>query len=306
MLQTATEQPKRGAGRKLLQGPFLWIAPLVLVLLITFVYPAFEVIRYSFTDASLTGKEYSYTFSSYMDIFRDKQVYQTLWTTFVFVFFSVVGQTVLGLAIALAIVKGEELKLRGTVFVRVVTLLAWAIPGVIIGVIWKIFLNESESGILTSMLHSVGIENVTFLTAASSALVCTIIANIWRGTAQSMILSYSGLKTISKDILEAADIDGASSWQRLIHVTIPSIMSVISINVILNIIMTFNTFDMVMSLTSGGPGNSTEVLALTAYNQIFVHMNLGSGSAYATILLLINGLMAAFYFWFLRRGGETT
>lgn len=94
----------------------------------------------------------------------------------------------------------------------------------------------AESGILTSMLHAIGINNVTFLTSAGSALVCTIIANIWRGTAQSMILSYSGLKTISRDIMEAADIDGASSWQRLIHVTLPSIMSVISINVILNII----------------------------------------------------------------------
>ncbi|AZK45634.1 MULTISPECIES: carbohydrate ABC transporter permease [Paenibacillus] len=306
MLQAATESSKKGIIRKLSRGPFFWIAPLILVLLVTFVYPAFEVIRYSFTDASLTGKDYSYTLSSYIQIFSDKQIYTTLWTTFVFVFFSVVGQTVLGLAIALAIVKGEELRLRGTVFVRVVTLLAWAIPGVIIGVIWKIFLNESESGILTSMLNAVGINNVTFLTAAGSALVCTIVANIWRGTAQSMILSYSGLKTISKDILEAADIDGASAWQRLIHVTIPSILSVISINVILNIIATFNTFDMVMALTSGGPGNSTEILALSAYNQIFVHMNLGSGSAYATVLLLINGLMAAFYFWFLRRSSDNT
>lgn len=303
MLQTVPN-PKKGVVSRLAQGPVYWIAPLVIVLLVTFVYPTFEVIRYSFTDATLTGKDYSYTFSSFIQILSDSQVYETLWTTFIFVFFSVVGQTVLGLAIALAIVKGEELKLRGTVFVRVVTLLAWAIPGVIIGVIWKIFLNESESGILTSMLHAIGINNVTFLTSAGSALVCTIIANIWRGTAQSMILSYSGLKTISRDIMEAADIDGASSWQRLIHVTLPSIMSVISINVILNIINTFNTFDMVMSLTSGGPGNSTEVLALTAYNQIFVHMNLGSGSAYATILLLINGLMAALYFWFLRRSGE--
>lgn len=119
-----------------------------------------------------------------------------------------------------------------------------------------------------------------------------------------MILSYSGLKTISKDILEAAAIDGASAWQRLIHVIIPSVASVISINVVLNTISTFNTFDMIMSLTSGGPGQATEVLAMSAYNNIFKTYNLGKGSAYATILLVINGLMAVVYFIYLKKRGE--
>ena len=206
--------------------------------------------------------------------------------------------------IALAVDKGEALGMRGTVAVRVVSLLSWCIPGVIIGVIWKILLDETDTGILTSLLIRLGIGRVPFLTSAGSALVCAIIANIWRGTAQSMILSYSGLKTISKDILEAASIDGASAWQRLIHVIIPSVASVISINVVLNTISTFNTFDMIMSLTAGGPGQATEVLAMSAYNNIFKTYNLGKGSAYATILLVINGLMAVGYFIYLKKRGE--
>lgn len=219
----------------LIKGPFFWMLPLFLVLLIMFIYPTFEVIRYSFTDMSLLKEDYQYTFRSYLSVFRDKAFLNILKVTFIFVFFSVVFQTLLGFVIALAVDKGEALGMRGTVVVRVVSLLSWCIPGVIIGVIWKILLDETDTGILTSLLIRLGIGRVPFLTSAGSALVCAIIANIWRGTAQSMILSYSGLKTISKDILEAASIDGASAWQRLIHVIIPSVASVISINVVLNI-----------------------------------------------------------------------
>lgn len=288
----------------LIKGPFFWMLPLFLVLLIMFIYPTFEVIRYSFTDMSLLKEDYQYTFRSYLSVFRDKAFLNILKVTFIFVFFSVVFQTLLGFVIALAVDKGEALGMRGTVAVRVVSLLSWCIPGVIIGVIWKILLDETDTGILTSLLIRLGIGRVPFLTSAGSALVCAIIANIWRGTAQSMILSYSGLKTISKDILEAASIDGASAWQRLIHVIIPSVASVISINVVLNTISTFNTFDMIMSLTAGGPGQATEVLAMSAYNNIFKTYNLGKGSAYATILLVINGLMAVGYFIYLKKRGE--
>lgn len=288
----------------LIKGPFFWMLPLFLVLLIMFIYPTFEVIRYSFTDMSLLKEDYQYTFRSYLSVFRDKAFLNILKVTFIFVFFSVVFQTLLGFVIALAVDKGEALGMRGTVVVRVVSLLSWCIPGVIIGVIWKILLDETDTGILTSLLIRLGIGRVPFLTSAGSALVCAIIANIWRGTAQSMILSYSGLKTISKDILEAASIDGASAWQRLIHVIIPSVASVISINVVLNTISTFNTFDMIMSLTAGGPGQATEVLAMSAYNNIFKTYNLGKGSAYAAILLVINGLMAVGYFIYLKKRGE--
>lgn len=290
--------------KKLQKGPVLWLAPMLIILIALFVYPTLEVLRYSFTNMSLLSNEYTYTLGSYIRILTDSKTLQVLAVTVIFVFFSVLGQTFFGLIVALAITKGEDLHLRGTVFVRVVSLVSWAIPGVIIGVIWKMLLNESDSGILTYFLHSLGVEKVVFLTSGASALSCAIIANIWRGTAQSMILSYAGLKTISKDILEAADIDGASSLQRLTYITLPSIISVISINVVLNTIATFNTFDMVMALTGGGPGDSTEVLALTTYNQIFKSMSLGQGSAYAILLLVINGCMAMVYFAFLKRRGD--
>jgi multiple sugar transport system permease protein len=225
--------------------------------------------------------------------------------TFLFVFFSVFFQTLLGLSTALAVDKGEHLKLKGTVFVRIVILLSWAIPGIIVGIIWGFLYNGTETGILAAFFRRAGLGAVTFLTDPKSALVCVIVSNIWRGSAQSMILSYAGLKTISHELLEAGQIDGADAWQRLLKIIMPALFPVISTNVILNTILTFNTFDMVMSLSGGGPGRATEVLAMTSYYSIFRLHSLGRGSAYAVILLFINACMAAVYFYILRkRGGD--
>ncbi len=284
--------------------PIPWLLPLVLVLGFMFIYPTFEVLRYGFTDASILRPSYTYTLKSYRSVLGNPVTYEILAITFIFVFFSVIFQTLLGLVVALAVDKGESLKLRGTVFVRVVNLLSWAIPGVIVGVVWGFMYNETGTGILVSILGNFGLHGVSFLTTPKTALACVIVANIWRGSAQSMILSYAGLKTIGKEQIEASAIDGVTPYQRLIHIILPNIFSVITTNLILNTIMTFNTFDMVLSLTGGGPGRATEVLAMTSYNAIFKTHSLAKGSVYATILLVINSIMALIYFRAIRNRDE--
>jgi multiple sugar transport system permease protein len=283
--------------KKFSDTPIPWLTPLLLVLALLFVYPTFQVIKFAFTDASIIKPTYNYTFKTFKSILLNPSTYEILKITFIFVFFSVLFQTVLGLAVALAVDKGESLFMnKSSVFVRVVALLSWAIPGVICGVVWSFMYNETGTGILYSILTRWGFENVHFLTNPRSALVSIIVANIWRGSAQSMILSYSGLKTVGKAQIEAAAIDGVNAFQRLRHIILPNIFSVISTNIILNTIMTFNTFDMILSLTGGGPGRATEVLAMTSYNAIFKSHSLAKGSAYATILLVINSIMALIYF----------
>jgi multiple sugar transport system permease protein len=290
--------------KALSQGPVPWLMPLALMLLLLFVYPTFEVLRFSVTDASILKNSYNYTLKSFVSILTNLQTYEVLKITLVFVFFSVTFQTLVGLVAALAVDKGEALQIKGNVFVRVVVLLSWAIPGIIVGIIWSFLYNETETGVLASWFRNMGIRSITFLTSPGSALACVIIANIWRGSAQSMILSYAGLKTIPHEMLEAGQIDGANAWQRLIRIILPRLFPVISTNIILNTIMTFNTFDMVMSLSGGGPGRATEVLAMTSYYSIFRLHSLGRGSAYAVLLLLINTCMAIVYFCVLKNRGE--
>lgn len=282
-------------GRVLGNSPIPWLIPLAIVLALVFVYPILEIVRLSFTDTNLIEQDYAYTFSSYLRVFNNPGFYNMLGVTAFFVFFSVTFQLMCGLIIAMLIDQGTKRGLKGTVIARTSVLTAWAIPGVIIGVIWRILFNETDAGILNYMLSFVGTGSISFLSDPFNALVSVTVANIWRGTAFSMILLYAALQTLPKDVLEAALIDGANPFQRLIKVILPIISPIILVNLIIISIDTFNTFDMVMALTSGGPGNSTEVIALSIYNTIFRQFNMGQGAATAVVLLIINMVMTLVY-----------
>ncbi len=299
-----TTKPQKKFFRKASQSPILWLAPLFLVLCIFYLIPLVDVIKTSFTSATMTNPNGNgFTLESYLKVFQDDAFGEVMFVTFFFVGFSVVFQFLLGFIIALAVDAAESRHMRGTLLTRTISLISWAIPGVAIGIIWKIMYAETGSGIINYLLSIMGINQISFLSDPSVALLSTSIANVWRGTAQSMILLYAGVKTVDKQLLEAASIDGATSIKKLIHITIPGMKSVIMINVLLNIINTFNTFDMIMPLTGGGPGRSTEVLVLSVYRNIFQQLDLGKGCAVAVILLMINVAFSIGYF-ILNRGDE--
>ena len=282
--------------RNLGDSPVPWLLPIIIFMSALFVYPAIDVFRLGFTDTRIGTAEYTYTLDSFIFLLTDQFFLETMRTTLIFVFFSVVFQTLLGFVIALSVDKGEALNIRGTVFVRTACLTTLVIPGVVIGIIWGFILDEAPSSMLNHMLSMIGIGRMQFLSAPFNALVSVIVVNVWRGTAQSMILLYAGIKTVPSDILEAAMVDGAGAWRRLISMIIPSISPVIMITGLLNLINTFNTFDMIMTLTGGGPGRSTEVLSMNVYSQIFRHLNLGRGAAAAALLVVINIAIALVYF----------
>jgi multiple sugar transport system permease protein len=266
----------------------------------TFLYPIFEIARLSFTDASLVGGEYSYTLESYLSMFRSPYFANMLKVTAIFVFFSVVFQMLFGLLIALAVDRGARMGLKTSIVTRTAVLSAWAIPGVIIGIIWSILYEQSAAGILNHLLRSIG-QSIPFLSDPQVALASVTVANIWRGTAFSMILLYAGLQTLPEDVMEAAKVDGANAWQRLTRVMLPLLAPMLFINLVIVSIETFNTFDMVLALTGGGPGRSTEIAALSVYNQIFEQFNLGQGAATAVLLVAVNLIMTFVYIKFLER-----
>jgi multiple sugar transport system permease protein len=286
-----------------LNSPLPWLLPLAAILGATFIYPIFEIARLSFTDASLVSGEYSYTLESYLSLFRSPYFANMLKVTAIFVCFSVVFQMLLGFLIALAVDQGAKRGMRTSIVTRTAVLSAWVIPGVIIGIIWSILYEQSAGGILNYVLGSIGL-SVPFLTDPQVALASVTITNIWRGTAFSMILLYAGLQTLPDDVMEAAKVDGANAWQRLIHVVLPLLAPILFIDLVVVSIETFNTFDMVLALTGGGPGRSTEVVALSIYNQIFQQFDLGQGAATAVLLLTINMLMTFVYIRFLERNEE--
>jgi multiple sugar transport system permease protein len=120
-----------------------------------------------------------------------------------------------------------------------------------------------------------------------------------------MILCYAGLKTIPSDVYEAARMDGATAVQTLQRVTVPLMMPILTTTLVLVVVETFNTFDMVLALTGGGPGDATEVLALGVYDQIFRQLNVGRGAAMAVVLMAINLLMIVVYLRLIERQERT-
>jgi len=292
---------KRTWSDSIRDSPALWLLPLAVVLGVTFLFPVFEISRLSFTDASLLDDDYSYTLESYLDLFRSPYFANMLWVTAIFVFASVFLQMLLGFLIALLVDQGAKRGMKTSIVTRTAVLSAWAIPGVIIGIIWSILYEQSAAGILNYVLSFVGFGEVPFLSDPQVALASVTLANVWRGTAFSMILLYAGLQTLPDDVMEAARVDGANAWQRLTRVMLPLLAPMLFINLVIVSIETFNTFDMVLALTGGGPGRSTEIAALSVYNQIFEQFNLGQGAATAVLLVAVNLIMTFVYVRFLER-----
>jgi multiple sugar transport system permease protein len=303
---SAVASPSRRRARwRIAEQPYVWVAPLAILLLATYVYPAVEVVRFSFTNATLLNPEYQYTLRSYEALGRNPNLPGLIGITFIFVFASVVVQLLLGLLIALALNRGVKRNLPGVSVVRVIILSSWIVPGVAAGIVWQLIFSEASYGFINSMLRSVGLQPVAWLSNPNLAIWSAIIANIWRGTAFSMILLYAGLVVIPRSLYEAAEVDGASAWRQLWYVTLPQLRPIMLINVILISIFTLNTFDLILALTGGGPGRATEVLSLYAYNLVFRNFDLSNGSVIAVLLLGISIVFTAFYIRLLPKESDT-
>lgn len=272
-----------------------WLAPLLAVATVFFLWPVLNVLRLAFTDSTLLRDDYTYTLQTFEQVLSDPSLGKVLGVTAIFVAASVVGQLLLGLFIALIVQRAVARKLHGAVLVRSVVLCAWVMPGVLIGVVWQIVLNEGPFGLVNSVLAEAGLAPVSWLSDTKLAVVSVVTANVWRGTAFSMLLLYAALYTVNRELYDAARVDGAGRLRTLWHVTLPQIRPVLLVNVILITIATLNTFDMILSLTGGGPAQATEVLALRTFNSVFVSFNLAAGCVFAVFLLLAALILTAVY-----------
>jgi multiple sugar transport system permease protein len=272
-----------------------WLAPLAVLATLFFLWPVLNVIRLAFTNTTLLRDGYSYTLQTFSQAFTDPALPSVLGVTAIFVVASVTGQLLLGLLVALIMQRAVQRKLRGAVLVRSVVLSAWVMPGILIGVVWQIVLNEGPFGLVNSALGAVGMGPVSWLSDTKLAVVSAVTANIWRGTAFTMLLLYAALHTVNRELVDAVHVDGAGRLRTLWHVTLPQIRPVLLVNVILITIATLNTFDMILALTGGGPAQATEVLALHTYNSVFVNFNLAGGCVFALLLLFASLILTMLY-----------
>jgi len=295
LLRTAADRLERG-WEAVLDHPLVWLAPTLVLLAVFQLYPMLEALRMSLTDASLLEPGADYVgLANYLDLLTDPEFWGMLRVTAIYAFASVVFHVLLGLVLAVAIDYGVRRGLYGNVSTRVAVLLAWVVPGIIIGLVWKVMLVESSFGAVNHFLGLVDVGPVPFRSNPTLALVSTIVAGTWRGTAFTMIMIYGGLQRIPRELYEAARMDGAGRWARFRYVTIPQLKPVIFVTVVLVTIYALNTFDLIFALTGGGPGRATQVLSLFMYQEAFTDYKMGRAAAVAVVMLVINLVLTGAY-----------
>ena len=254
----------------------VWLMPAVALVATLLLYPMLELVRIAADGRTIAA------------LLLDPQFRAMLAVTLVFVAASVTMQLGLGLGFAWLIDAARRRRAAGTLAARVAVVSAWVMPGVLAGVMWKILLIENRAGIINYYLSRVGAGPLPLLSSARLALVSVVAANIWRGCAFSMVLQYAGLQRVPRERHEAADLEGASAWQRLRWVMLPEIAPVVALNAVLITIATFNTFDLIMPLTGGGPARSTEVISLFMYRLAFFDLDPSKAAAVAVVMLAVN------------------
>jgi len=217
--------------------------------------------------------------------------------TFIFTAGSLFFQFLIGFALALLF----NLKFPLRRLARSLVIIPWLLPLLITGFIFR-FLFQAEAGAVNQILSDLHLIShpIGFLTSPGWAFATILVANIWLGIPFFTVLLYSALQDVPVELTEAAMLDGANAWQRLIRITLPIIRPVIEVVFVLGFVFTVKVFDVVIGLTQGGPANSTEILAPWAYQLSFQQFDYGAGAALNTVLLLIALLAAQIYIWLSR------
>jgi multiple sugar transport system substrate-binding protein len=270
----------------------VWLAGAVALTAAVLVYPILELVRVAFTDTSVPGGPYRYTMTGFTNLLGDPAFYGMVGVTAIFLVVSVTLQMGLGLLLAWLFDAAQRRRVIGSLAARVAVVGAWVVPGVLVGVIWKILLVENRSGIVNYWLSLIGAGPAPLLSSGSLALTSVIVANAWRGCAFSMLLQYAGLRRIPAELHEAADLEGVSGWGRLRWLIVPQLAPVLVLNLLLVTIYTLNTFDLILPLTGGGPARRTEVVSLYMYRSAFFDLDSGKAAAIAVVMLLINAVLA--------------
>lgn len=279
-----------------MQG-YLFIIPVLILLLTISFYPLLRTIFLSFHDVKLANMNNMkfVGFKNFLKIFQRPQpnfFSDIIPATVIYVGGSVIGQILFGFIFAL-LVSQKFLKGRG--IFRSIMILPWVISGIIISISWR-FMYEPRLGIINNLLSSVGIENLpTWLNDPNLVLISLIIANIWHGLPFSFIIQTSGLQSIPEEVYEAATVDGANGFQRLRYITLPMIKQFMVINLVMTSMNTINSFDFIYATTKGGPLFKSEVMAVHMYRRAFDFGKLGEGAAVAVLILFLNIILTVLY-----------
>lgn len=264
--------------------PYLYLLPAVLIIGTFVFYPLIRVIIYSFQSYNIFTPPQWVGTENYANILRDKNFYTALKNTVLY--FIVVVPTLVVVPMFIAILVNK--KLRGIKFFRASYYLPVITSMVVAGIAWKWI--YADSGLLNYFLvdvfHIIK-EPISWLNSPKTALFSVMAVTIWKGLGYYMVIYLAGLQSISADVWEAAEIDGATGLRKHLTITVPLLAPSMAVVAVMSSMAAMKVFDEIFIMTSGGPFNSTKTVVFYLYEHAFENLNLGYASAVGVILFLI-------------------
>ena len=284
------------------RAAMVFLLPMVIALACVAAWPLLRTIYFSFTDTTLNnlagGKWIGFdnylnvrTLSSGKVVYRgtlvDPAWWNAVWNTFRFAIVSVSIETVLGLMVALVL----NAEFKGRALVRAAILIPWAIPTIVSAKMWGWMLND-QFGIINDMLMSVGLidQKIAWTANVETAMFAVLIVDIWKTTPFMALLLLAGLALMPDDLLKAAQVDGASAWQRLTRVILPMIKPAILVALLFRTLDAFRIFDNIYVLTGGS--NNTASVSILGYDNLFKGFSIGLGSAISVLVFICVAIIA--------------
>ena len=270
--------------------PAFYVAPAVLVMAAACLYPvlsAFQLAGYDWSMGTPWSSARWVGLDNFVSAFGNPRVWSSLATTLVFAGVCVSAEMVLGIGLALAL----EHPVRGMALFRTLFILPMMIAPIAVGLAWR-YLFDAQFGLVNAVLGLFGVAAKTWLADPTLAFVAIVIADVWQWTPFVFIMMIAALASVDGSVIEASRIDGANWWQMTFRVKLPMVMHVIAITLMMRLIDAFRVLEVVYVLTFGGPGDSTEILALHIYKTAFVGQQLGVAAAVSVLLLVVVALLS--------------
>ena len=272
-------------------APYILIAPTLLGILLVDVYPLLFNALISLQERKISTRNPIFVgLRNYAAVIQDPEALHSLKVSVVFTVASVALSYVIGLVLALLL--NRRLRWRG--ILRAVFIVPWAIPAFVAALIWGWMYND-QFGIISAVARDLGISSPPILLSAPYALGSLITVMVWKSFPFQFVVLLAGLSAIDEEILRAAEVDGASTWQRFWQITFPLLKPVSMVAILLAAINAFQYFPIPWLLTQGGPANATNVVPIAVYNTAFLGGDFGASAAMAMLMFLFILVMGGVY-----------
>ncbi len=261
----------------------LFILPALIPLIVFWIYPICRSIYLSFTNWDFISPTYKIVgFKNYISLFKNPRFFEALWHTVVFTAGTLIPTIVLGLILALLLVRN----FRGSGVLKFILFSPWITPTVAISIVWT-WIYKADGGIANTILTALGASPLKWISSSDTAMLSVIIVTVWKSLGYAMIFYLSALERVPGELYEAVALDGANKWRTFFDITLPCISPTTFFLMIITMVNSLQAYDQIQVLTQGGPSGSTRTLLYMYYQLGFQEFNMGQATAVAVVMILL-------------------